>query len=304
VTPAVTTLAVAGLGLIGGSLALALREAGFAARVIGWDQDPEVLGRAMGFGVIDDHVDSLQALAESAELLIIATPTRAAEPLLFELLTRVAKQTTLPWLTDVASVKSPLCRLAEQAGDAARCFVPGHPIAGSERSGVGAADAGLFRQHRVILTPLPDTAAEGLALVTAMWEAAGASVVHLSPEEHDAVLAATSHLPHALAFALVHSLASSERSSDIFRFAAGGFRDFTRIASSDPVMWRDIALANAPALLDAIDDFSAELEVLRSAIAAGDGGAIERIFRTAKVARDEFAIDLSARQRRRAPSRS
>jgi 3-phosphoshikimate 1-carboxyvinyltransferase len=299
----VASVGVAGLGLIGGSLALALREAGFAGRFVGWDRDDEVLRRAMDFGVIDDSAESPGALAEAVELLVVATPTRAAEPLLQTLLDCSAKLEAPPWLTDVASVKGPLCEIARAAGEKAARFVPGHPIAGSERSGVGAADGQLFREHRIILTPLAQTDPEGVALVTAMWEAAGASVVSLDVAEHDAVLAATSHLPHALAFALVNSLANSERSSDIFRFAAGGFRDFTRIASSDPVMWRDIALANAPALLHAMDDFSRELAALRAAVARGDGEEIEETFRAAKAARDEFAMDLRARQRRRAAQR-
>ena len=183
-------------------------------------------------------------------------------------------------------------------------FVPGHPIAGSERSGVTAADGDLFRAHRVILTPLEQTHADGVALVTSMWECAGAEVVELPVDEHDAVLAATSHLPHAVAFALVNALARSEHSSDIFRFAAGGFRDFTRIASSDPVMWRDVSIANAPALLEAIDSFAVQLGELRDAVAAGDAQALEQTFRAAKAARDDFANDLRARQRRNAGSGS
>jgi 3-phosphoshikimate 1-carboxyvinyltransferase len=304
VTQSVATVGIVGLGLIGGSLALALREAGFAGTFIGWDRDEAVARRGEDFGVIDEAAASLEDLATRADLVIIATPTRAAEAILRELLTLTGAMASPPWLTDVASVKGPLCEIAAAAGDAARRYVPGHPIAGSERSGVGAADAALFREHRVILTPIVGTDAEAVAVVTAMWEAAGASVVQLPVAEHDAVLAATSHLPHALAYALVHTLARSERSSDIFRFAAGGFRDFTRIASSDPVMWRDIALANAPALLAAIDEFAAELAALREAVARGDGDALEDTFRAANAARDEFAQDLRARQRRRPAERS
>lgn len=300
----IETVGIAGLGLIGGSLAAALREAGFASRFIGWDRDRDVCQRAQDFGVVDEVVESLEELAAACQLLVIATPTRAAEAVLRDLLALCEGMDTPPWLSDVASVKGPLCEIAAASGPSGSRYVPGHPIAGSERSGVGAADAGLFRGHRVILTPLTFTAGAGVSLVTAMWEATGATVVELTVEEHDAVLAATSHMPHVLAYALVHALARSERSSDVFRFAAGGFRDFTRIASSDPVMWRDIAVANAPQLLSAIDEFSAELATLRDAVARGDDSALEDTFRAAKDARDEFAQELHARQRRHARERS
>ena len=293
---AVSTVGIAGLGLIGASLALALRRAGFAERYLGWDADEQVCARACELSLVDDAAGDLRDLAARCDLLVIATPTRAAEDLLRALLESAAAGGPAPWLTDVASVKGPLCRIASAAPPAAgRRFIPGHPIAGSERSGVDAGNADLFAAHRVILTPLADTAPEGLALVRSMWEAAGALVETLDVDEHDTVLAATSHLPHAVAFALVNALAASDRSAEIFRFAAGGFRDFTRIASSDPIMWRDISVSNAPALLEAIDGFAAELASLRAAVAEGDADAIESTYRAAKRARDQFASDLEAR---------
>jgi 3-phosphoshikimate 1-carboxyvinyltransferase len=292
---------IAGLGLIGGSLALALRRSRAASRVLAWDRDAEVLQCGLDLGVVDEVDDSLAGLAARVDVLVLATPTRAAEALLRQLFACTDSAREGPWITDVASVKGSLCALAAAQPGGAPRYVPGHPIAGSERSGVGAADAQLFHEHRVILTPLPSTDPQGVSLVSALWEATGASVVQLDVDEHDAVLAATSHLPHVLAFALVYSLAQSERSSDIFRFAAGGFRDFTRIASGDPVMWRDIALTNGPALLETIDDFSQQLDALRSAIAEADGDALQRTFTAAKAARDEFARDLRARQRRAPP---
>lgn len=298
---AAPVLGIAGLGLIGGSLALALRRAGAVSRVIAWDRDPEVLQRGLDFGVIDEVDDRLEGLAGRVDVLVLAAPTRAAERLLARLFELTDGATRGPWISDVASVKGGLCELARAQASGAPRFVPGHPIAGSERSGVGAADPALFREHRVILTPLASTAAPGVALITGLWEAAGASVVQMPVDEHDAVLAATSHLPHALAFTLVYTLAESERSSDIFRFAAGGFRDFTRIASGDPVMWRDIALANGPALLASLDAFAAQLARVRGAIAAADGAALQQTFAAAKAARDEFARDLRARQRRKPP---
>jgi 3-phosphoshikimate 1-carboxyvinyltransferase len=284
-----------GLGLIGGSLALALRKAGFAAEVLAWDQDPEVLARGLGLGVIDRAVDGIDALMRGVDIAVVATPTLVSERLLLQMLREPG---TARCITDVASVKGSLCRaVSALPPEQAARYVPGHPIAGSERSGVSAAHPELFRHHRVILTPDEGTDPDALALATLLWEASGASVECMRVDEHDAVLAATSHLPHVLAYALVDALAQSSIRDNIFRFAAGGFRDFTRIASSDPVMWRDIALANRDALLSAIDDFSEHLEGLRVAVAAGDSDALESTFRNAKQARDEFARDLELRGR-------
>ncbi|MEE4278305.1 MAG: prephenate dehydrogenase/arogenate dehydrogenase family protein [Halieaceae bacterium] len=284
------TIGIVGLGLIGGSLALALREAGFGAAFHAWDSDPAALRAGLEGGVIDSAEASLEALASCCDLIVLAAPTRACVDLLGRLLDRPGK---LRCVTDAASVKGPLCEVAMKAGEAASRFVPAHPIAGSERSGVGAARADLFLGHRVIITPLADTDPEALELVRALWEATGALVSEMDVREHDAVLAATSHLPHVLAFALVDALAQSPTSDDIFRFAAGGFRDFTRIASSDPVMWRDISLANGPALLDALDGFADHLAKLRAAIEVGDGEALEAIYRAAKSARDAYLADLA-----------
>ena len=288
-------LGFVGLGLIGGSLALALRESGFAARVIAWDAQPEVLQQARTLGVIDADAADLESLMAAVDVAVLATPTRACERLLAQMLEHPGSARCI---TDVASVKGPLCALARGLGPGkASRFVPGHPIAGSERSGVGAARADLFAGHRVILTPDEDTDPAAVTLIEAMWTSAGALPQRMGIAEHDAVLAATSHLPHVLAYALVDGLAQSPLRRDIFRFAAGGFRDFTRIASSDPVMWRDIALANRSALLDSIDDFSRHLQALRAAIDNGDAQALEHTFRAAKTARDQFARELAARGR-------
>jgi 3-phosphoshikimate 1-carboxyvinyltransferase len=284
-----------GLGLIGGSLALALREADFAAEVLAWDQDPAVLEQGLSLRVIDRAVESIDVLMRHVDIAVLATPTLVSERLLLQMLREPG---TARCITDVASVKGSLCRAAAALPPAqAARYVPGHPIAGSERSGVAAARPELFQHHRVILTPDEGTDADALDLATRLWEASGATVECMSVDEHDAVLAATSHLPHVLAYALVDALAQSPIRDNIFRFAAGGFRDFTRIASSDPVMWRDIALTNRDALLAAIDDFSGHLATLRVAVAAGDSDALESTFRNAKQARDEFARDLEQRGR-------
>ena len=199
-------------------------------------------------------------------------------------------------VTDVASVKGSLVDTAVRiAGAMPANFVPGHPIAGSEQSGVEAALADLFKDHRVILTPTAETSPRALAVVDALWASTGAEVLHMDVAEHDAVLAATSHLPHVLAYALVDALAGSSQGEQIFRFAAGGFRDFTRIASSDPVMWRDITLANKDQLLLALDSFSEHLATLRAAIDSSDSDSLYGIFTRAKASRDRFAEELAAR---------
>jgi prephenate dehydrogenase len=288
-----------GLGLIGGSLALALRDSGFASTVVAWDASAEVLGEARSLGVIDTAAGDLASLMEQIDLAVLAAPTRACEVLLGEMLHNPGSARCI---TDVASVKGALCAVADAApAQAAARFVPGHPIAGSERSGVAAARADLFVGYRVILTPGERTDPEALALTEALWSSAGALPQTMGVNEHDAVLAATSHLPHMLAYALVDGLAQSSLREDIFRFAAGGFRDFTRIASSDPVMWRDIALANRGALLDSIDAFSRHLQALRALIDSSDTAALEHTFRAAKSARDQFARDLAERGRPDAP---
>jgi len=288
------TVAIAGLGLIGGSLAAALKKTGFARRVIAWGRRDASLKRGVELGFIDDYTLDLDSALAQSDIFVICTPTLVASALLRDILTR---DTVKPIITDAASVKGDLYRAALEAGDGQ--FPPrvvlGHPIAGSEQSGVEAAKADLYRNHRVILTPVAENESTAVELVRAMWQSTGAEVVDMPVDEHDAVLAATSHLPHALAYALVDALAQSGHSEAIFRFAAGGFRDFTRIASSDPVMWRDISLANREALVGAIDQFSEHLASLRKAIEAADGEALEATFTRAKAARDRFSALLEAR---------
>lgn len=280
-------IGIVGLGLIGGSLALALREAEFVREVWAWDAQSEALETGQARGVIDRAAFSLEELMGTVDIAILAAPVVACGELLPMMMRHRGESTVV---TDVASVKGVLCEsLEHQDAKNAPFFVPGHPIAGSERSGVSAARGDLFRQHRVILTPLELTQDRAIAAVRCMWEAAGAEVSIMDVAEHDAVLAATSHLPHMLAYALVDALTHASHREDIFRFAAGGFRDFTRIASSDPVMWRDVALTNGSAILQALDAFEAHLLRLREAIESGDAEFLETTFRTAKTARDDFA---------------
>ncbi|MFV8817098.1 prephenate dehydrogenase/arogenate dehydrogenase family protein [Haliea sp. E17] len=290
----VDTVAIAGLGLIGGSLAAALRASGFARRVIGWGHREQSLQRGIELGVIDEYTLDLDAALSQSDILVLCTPTLVASQLLREILRRPLGDTII---TDAASVKGDLYRAALETcnGQFPPRLVLGHPIAGSEQSGVEAARADLYRNHRVILTPVAGNDAGAVAQVRDMWAATGAEVVDMEVERHDAVLAATSHLPHVLAYALVDALAQSDASEAIFRFAAGGFRDFTRIASSDPVMWRDIALANREALLASIDMFSEHLGSLRKAVEDSDADTLEATFRRAKSARDGFAALLAER---------
>lgn len=291
------TVGILGLGLIGGSLARALRESGFSRRFIGYGYRERSLRRGVELGVIDDFTLDLGELIDSADVLVICAPTLVAADLVRQILDNLDDAGNGPVITDAASVKGNLLAAAREAcdGDVPPRLVLGHPIAGSERSGVDASDAALFRNHRVILTPVEGNDPAAVELVRDMWESTGAEVVSMSVADHDEVLAATSHLPHVLAYALVDALAQSDASEDIFRCAAGGFRDFTRIASSDPVMWRDIAIANRDALLQSIDLFSEHLGRLRQAVVDEDAERMQETFTRAKAARDEFSAILAER---------
>lgn len=288
------TVVILGLGLIGGSLARALRASGFSQNFIGCGYREPSLRRGVELGVIDEFTLDIDEALARADIFVICTPTLTASDVLESILPRLGPDG--PVVTDVASVKGNLRDAALRiAGRWPARFVLGHPIAGSEKSGVDASNAQLFVNHRVILTPEEGNEPAAVELVRAMWQSAGAEVVDMPVAQHDAVLAATSHLPHVLAYALVDALAASPDSDAIFHCAAGGFRDFTRIASSDPVMWRDIALANSDALLQAIDTFSAHLGGLRDAVANGDAAALEETFTRARNAREAFAEILARR---------
>jgi 3-phosphoshikimate 1-carboxyvinyltransferase len=286
-------LVVVGLGLIGGSFAKGLKESGLCREVVGVDLDPQSRKLAVELGVVDRCEDNLATACVGADVIQLAVPILAMEKLLGVLAKLDLGDAVL---TDVGSAKGNVVRAAREAfGEMPARFVPGHPIAGSEQSGVEASNAQLFRRHKVILTPLPQTDADALALVDRMWSALGADVEHMQVERHDEVLAATSHLPHLLAFGLVDSLAKRNENLDIFRYAAGGFRDFTRIAGSDPVMWHDIFLANREAVLRTLDTFRSDLDALRDAVDAGDGHQLLGVFTRARVAREHFGKILARR---------
>lgn len=286
-------LVVVGLGLIGGSFAKGLRESGVCREVVGVDLDPQSRQLAVELGVVDRCEEDLLLACQGADVIQLAVPILAMEKLLALLAGMDLGQAVL---TDVGSAKGNVVRAAQEAfGGMPARFVPGHPIAGSEQSGVEASNAQLFRRHKVILTPLEQTDAAALDLVDRLWRELGADVEHMQVERHDEVLAATSHLPHLLAFGLVDSLAKRSENLDIFRYAAGGFRDFTRIAGSDPVMWHDIFLANREAVLRTLDTFRNDLDALRDAVDAGDGHQLLGVFTRARVAREHFGKILARR---------
>lgn len=286
-------LVVVGLGLIGGSFAKGMREKGLFDEVVGVDLDAESRRLAVELGVVDRCETELAAACQGAAVIQLAVPILAMEKLLGQLARLELGDAVL---TDVGSAKGNVVHAARLAfdGKVAR-FVPGHPIAGSEQSGVEASNAELFRRHKVILTPQASTDAAALALIDGLWRALGADVEHMEVEHHDQVLAATSHLPHLLAFTLVDSLAKRSENLEIFRYAAGGFRDFTRIAGSDPVMWHDIFLANREAVLRTLDAFRDDLDALRGAVDAGDGHQLLGVFTRARHAREHFSKILARR---------
>ncbi len=291
--PMIRRLVVVGLGLIGGSFAKGIRESGVCGEVVGVDLDPQSRKLAVELGVVDRCEADLAVACRDADVIQLAVPILAMEKVLALLATFDLGDAVL---TDVGSAKGNVVRAARLAfGAMPPRFVPGHPIAGSEQSGVEASNAQLFKRHKVILTPLPETDSEALAVVDRLWSELGADVEHMEVERHDEVLAATSHLPHLLAFGLVDSLAKRNENLDIFRYAAGGFRDFTRIAGSDPVMWHDIFLANREAVLRTLDTFRTDLDALRDAMVAGDGHQLLGVFTRARMAREHFGKILAQR---------
>lgn len=279
-------ITIVGVGLIGGSLAKALRKSGFADTIVGTDRNEAALKTAVELGVIDRYsVDLVEAVA-GADIVVLSVPVRQTGTVLDQLLPGLPVDSVI---TDVGSSKAHVVLAAQQAlGQRMDCFVPGHPIAGREKSGVAAAETELFRDHRVILTPLESTRRDAIDLVTQMWNSVGAQTSCLSVQQHDLVLAATSHLPHVLAYATVDTLAGTDYVEEIFEFAAGGFRDFSRIASSDPVMWRDVCLTNKSAILDVLDRFENQLGEIRKAIETDDSDKLTETFANSKKIRDNF----------------
>lgn len=282
---------IIGLGLIGGSLASAIRQHGLADRVVGVDQNPESCALAVSHGIVDEAAETPADAVSGADLVVLAVPVKAVEQVLTSIR---AHLDTAVLLTDVGSTKASFIAAVDSVfGDRPPLVIPGHPIAGSEKSGILAANPALFEGHKVILTPPDEADPVRLDRLRALWEGCGATVLTMTVARHDEVLAATSHLPHLIAFSLVDTLAGEDENMEIFRYAAGGFRDFTRIAASDPVMWHDIFLSNRTAVLRVIDHFAHDLNQLRGAIDTGDGATLLRVFSRAKAARDHFSKMLS-----------
>ncbi|MFM0072419.1 prephenate dehydrogenase/arogenate dehydrogenase family protein [Paraburkholderia sediminicola] len=293
-------LVIFGVGLIGGSLARALRERGEAAgarTVVGVGRSSASTARALELGVVDETAAlgddaALRAALSGADFVLLAAPVAQTQPLLERIAPFLDAATIV---TDAGSTKSDVVASARAAlGARIGQFVPGHPIAGREASGPDAALPDLYVNRNVVLCPLRENAPEAVERVAAMWRATGACVREMTPEQHDQVLASVSHLPHVLSFALVEQILNSPDAALKFSFAAGGFRDFTRIAASSPEMWRDVCVANRAALLDELDAYTAVLARLRAAIEAGDGAALEAVFARSRVARSEWQEQRSA----------
>ncbi|MET0105040.1 MAG: prephenate dehydrogenase/arogenate dehydrogenase family protein [Sedimenticola sp.] len=279
-------LAVIGVGLIGGSLARALRQSGEVGEVVGCGRGKANLEKAVELGVIDRYTHDVGEAVEGADMVFLSVPLGAMATTFSAMKGRLGKDAII---TDGGSAKRSVIEDCQAGlGFLPAGFVPGHPIAGTENSGVEASFPELYQNRRIILTPTDETSPEAIDKVEAMWRVCGAEVTRMSVAHHDEVLAATSHLPHMLAFSLVDALARMKENDEIFRYAAGGFRDFTRIASSNPVMWRDICVANRVALSEMMELYINEMSDLASVIREGDGEKLLEIFTRAKEARDRY----------------
>ena len=277
-------MVIVGVGLIGGSLARVVRHKRIAAKVVGVTRSRESIEKALKLGVIDSGTNSLGEALPGADFVVLATPVKTLERQLGEVATLTSDDCTV---TDVGSVKTNWVEaVASGFPSMLKRFVPGHPIAGKESSGVEASTVDLFEGKNVIITPVEQSSFYHIERVTCLWESVGAQVLSMTPADHDRVFAWTSHLPHAVAFALVKAMASHTEADTMFDLAAGGFYDFTRISSSDPVMWRDVSLANKEALLEAISGYKEALTELERLIGSGDSIGIERYFKQARDARN------------------
>ena len=283
----ISRLVVIGVGLIGGSAALALRRAYRVGEVIGVGRSPGNLKLACDRGIIDRATSDYADACAGADVVLVATPVAQFESIFEAIAPHLGRETIV---TDAGSTKQDVVAAARRTfGDRFGRFVPAHPIAGAEHSGAAAAIPELFERCNVVVTPEAETDAAAIIKVRMLWEATGAQVMTMTAERHDAILAAISHLPHLLAFALVEELARRPDSHEYFELAASGFRDFTRIAGSSPEMWRDIALANRDALLEEVHRFRAQIERVERLLAAGDGAQLGALFATAQAARNAWA---------------
>ena len=293
--PLFRKIAIFGVGLIGGSFALALKKAGAAAHIVGVGRSLRSLERAAELGIIDSFATSPAAAVDGADLVLIAAPVAQTGAILAAIKPHLQPGTVV---TDAGSTKSDVVAAARAAlGERIGCFVPGHPIAGREQNGPDAALVDLYAGKKVVLAALPENDAADVERVAQAWRLCGAVIHTLSAEEHDKVFAAVSHLPHLLAYALVDDIARKPHADLLFQYAASGFRDFTRIAGSSPEMWRDITLANQPAMLTELDAYLAQLAQLRTMLANRDGAAIEAVYANAQQARHTWISTIEAAEK-------
>lgn len=294
-SPMFRKIAVFGVGLIGGSFALALKKAEAAAHIVGVGRSQRSLERALALGIIDSFATSPAEAVAGADLVLIAAPVAQTGAILAAIRPHLQPGTIV---TDAGSTKTDVVAAARVAlGERIGCFVPGHPIAGREQNGPDAALVDLYVGKKVVLAALPENDAADVERVAEAWRLCGAVIHTLSAEEHDKVFAAVSHLPHLLAYALVDDIARKPHADLLFQYAASGFRDFTRIAGSSPEMWRDITLANQPAMLTELDAYLAQLTQLRTMLANRDGAAIEAVYANAQQARHNWISTIEAAEK-------
>jgi prephenate dehydrogenase len=285
-------IVIVGVGLIGGSFALALKQAGAVKTIVGLGRRSATLVRAKELGIIDEACTSMAEAVSEADLVLLAAPVAQTGPILAALEPHLQPGTVV---TDAGSTKADVVAAARDAlGKKIGQFVPGHPIAGRETNGPDAAIVDLYRGKKVVLTALPENDPHDVARVAWAWDQCGAAIHHLTPQQHDQVFAAVSHLPHVLAYALVDDVARKPYADLLFQYAASGFRDFTRIAGSSPEMWRDISLANKTALLTELDAYMVQLARLRKLLVADDGMSLQAVFANAQKARQNWMRSIES----------
>lgn len=288
-------IAIFGVGLIGGSFALALKKAGAVEQIVGIGRTSTSLSRAKELGIIDMASTSIESALHEADLVLIAAPVAQTESILAAIAPYLQAGTVV---TDAGSTKTDVVAAARRAlGEKIPQFVPGHPIAGRELNGPEAAIDDLYVGKKVVLAALPENTERDIKLVANAWKQCGAVIHHLTAEKHDCIFASVSHLPHLLAYALVDDIARKPHADLLFEYAASGFRDFTRIAGSSPEMWRDITLANQSALLTELDSYMLQLSRLRDLLAAADGPAIEKVYSNAQRARQNWMLTIEAAEK-------
>jgi len=282
----VKKLVIFGVGLIGGSVALALKKAGSGTHIVGVGRTIESLNHALKLNVIDALETNIYAACSDSDLILIAAPVAQTKAILQSIQPHLNAKTVI---TDAGSTKGDVLATAREVlGAQFSQFVGGHPIAGAEKSGVAAAKADLFLGKNVVLTPAPETNRDAVLAVTTLWQACGAKVSEMPAENHDGIFAAVSHLPHLLAFALVNEVTNRPNAEQLFSFAASGFRDFTRIAGSHPEMWRDIAIANKTALIQEVTAYQAQLAQLKTLLENNDSAGLQALFERASLARNDW----------------